>query len=101
MCSLVFYEALSFTSYHFWPLLGFQEWTFPIILSFFYMTFFIYNDTYWDGTFIEEAARRFGLELSLQRRTRHLETRTHHFSTHTLGYNGAGEAKKHGIVEVA
>jgi hypothetical protein len=65
------------------------------------MTFFIYNDTYWDGTFIEEAARRFGLELSLQRRTRHLETRTHHFSTHTLGYNGAGEAKKHGIVEVA
>ena len=61
--------------------------------------FFIYNDTYWDGTFIEDAARRFGLELSLQRRARHLETRTPLLDTHTLGYNGAGEVKKHGIVE--
>lgn len=49
---------------------------------FFYTMFFIYNDTYWDGTFIEEAARRFGLELSLQRRARHLETRTPLLDTH-------------------
>lgn len=90
------YHSLLFS----WDSFGVSRMSISYYTFFFlYHVDFIYNDTYWDGTFIEEAARRFGLELSLQRRTRHLETRTHHFST-LWDTTGLGEAKRHGIVEV-